>query len=676
LSKIAPFVPGSIHNPAVRSFWTDTLQCAHWVLSVLTHGYRLPFRTAPGEYEEANNATVFKNPEICAQMVMELRESGVIEFVDAKPWCVSPLGLVSREVDGVVKNRLVFDASRWINLHIDPPAVKLSTLDRALQMTRPGDYQIVFDLRSAYYNVKIAEEDVKYLGAAIMIGKRKQYFVFKHLPFGLNSAVHAITKLWKPIIAFLQKQGIRASIYIDDGRVLAVSADQAEEYRTRVYDVVTKAGWQMAPEKSDGFREAAQVKQYLGFIIDAVNMRVFCPESKLQKISQSIIDISTVQSTQVRTLAKVLGNIISLIPSHGALARICTRSGYVAVEKHVELHGWKGALPLDSAILKEFEFFNNHISSCNGHPIEHEFNVVRIESFLTHAKASVPGFLKNSKPIDGVIVSDASDSKAAVKYLQGSRAGETFIFNFHSSVSSSASGARELMAVLNLVRHCFENDSSLLHRANVIWATDSQNLVTFLTKGSSKPYIQDMVFEILLKCSELFCSITPIHLYREDDRIREVDALSKSKDSDNWSIDFASFQALNDDFHFEIDLFADVNNAKTTRFFSKFYHDKAEAVDAFANPWVGMAWVCPPVSLIANVVARIRNSKCQGLLIIPDWPASDFYCDIFDNDSLLSPFLFVKKFYPYIFQNEDARNTPLFGRTKFAFFALYFNTLC
>jgi len=124
-----------------------------------------------------------------------------------------------------------------------------------------------------------------------------------------------------------------------------------------------------------------------------------------------------------------------------------------------------------------------------------------------------------------------------------------------------------------------------------------------------------------------------------------------------------------------VDLFADFWNKKVNIFVSKCYHPESFAVDAFSIPWVGMAWVCPPTSLLLKVIRKIRSSPCQGLLIVPNWPASDFYCEIFEKENVKKPFVFIKEFRPYIIQNENASNTPLFGVTNFTFFALYFNTL-
>lgn len=68
---------------------------------------------------------------------------------------------------------------------------------------------------------------------------------------------------------------------------------------------------------------------------------------------------------------------------------------------------------------------------------------------------------------------------------------------------------------------------------NIFWLTDSKNLVVFLKEGSSKSNIQQLVLEIMDLAKELNVVLLPIHLRREDPRIRVADAGSRVRDSDD-----------------------------------------------------------------------------------------------------------------------------------------------
>jgi len=226
-------VPGGIHHPDVHEFWEQELKASEWVMDVIKHGYTIPFVEKPPSYEEENNATAKRDMVFVRQAVRDLVRQGVARIVSEKPFCISPLTVSTRILpDGTEKKRLCWDGSRCVNLLVKEQPVKLAHLQRALEMTKPGDFQVKYDLKSAYHHIKIHQDHIKFLGAAFDDEEgKKVYFIFEFLPFGLSSAVHCITKLFKPITAYLHQKGIRHSIYIDDGRILAGTEREAEDDR-------------------------------------------------------------------------------------------------------------------------------------------------------------------------------------------------------------------------------------------------------------------------------------------------------------------------------------------------------------------------------------------------------------------------------------------------------------
>lgn len=323
-----------------------------WVLSALEQGYKIPFASQPLEYVEPNSASDRAGPEVIRQVVQEIIE---LKIVEAKPWCVSPLGLVTKILsDGSEKHRVVFDKSRCVNLHLEKLKVTLSHLEKGLEVTEEYEYQSVFDLASCYYHVKIYEPHQTFLGAAFVneLGK-KVYFIYQHLPFGLASAVHTITKIFKPILAYVHCKGFKLSIYIDDRRFLARNMTESNKFREIIFEVLIKAGWQISLEKSDGPNEASFCKEYLGFVVDSEKMEVRLSEEKVEKLEKLLQDALALSAMDIRKLAKIQGKVISLIHSHGFLTKVCSRSGYVQIEEHTSEFGWKGHV----FIKDEWRFF-------------------------------------------------------------------------------------------------------------------------------------------------------------------------------------------------------------------------------------------------------------------------------------------------------------------------------
>jgi hypothetical protein len=482
------FSPGSIHDHSVRDFWTQELRSPPWVVKLLEEGYHLPFVSEPPCYEEKNNRSALDNMEIVSSMVHDMIALNIVTVVETKPHCVNPLGLVSKLTAKGLKHRIIFDASRCVNKHIEPPSVKLTGLQLALENTNREDFQAVFDLNSAYYHVKIAESHRTYLGASIPTPKGPLYFVYNVLPFGLNSAVHVITKVFKPIISYLHLKGVCMSIYIDDGRVVSSSKDQVIKDLRLVYDTLFRSGWSLELDKSDSFESVSQVKPYLGFTIDTVNMSVSTDPAKLESLRDWILPLLNEVSIPVKTLAKIMGKITSLVPSHGPFAQICTRSGYMAIESHVDAFGWFGSVLLSDPCKTELNFFLQHCSSHNGFPIRTSLTDLSVQQLL-------PGALSKSQMVRAfaqqpstLIASDASSYKVAIQILEGlSAVPANLEFRFTEKERDTSSGFRELLAIIKTLRH-FKFLGVKGH--NILWLTDSANVVSFFTKGSGKPHIQ------------------------------------------------------------------------------------------------------------------------------------------------------------------------------------------
>ena len=97
--------------------------------------------------------------------------------VQEVPHVCNPLSVVCSHKG---KLRLVLDL-RYVNRYLWKCSFKYEDLRTVLSMFNLGDYVITFDLKSGYHHVDINEEHWRYLG----FYWKKQFYVFKVLPFGL-----------------------------------------------------------------------------------------------------------------------------------------------------------------------------------------------------------------------------------------------------------------------------------------------------------------------------------------------------------------------------------------------------------------------------------------------------------------------------------------------------------
>jgi len=362
---------------------------------------------------------------------------------------------------------------------------------------------------------------------------------------------------------------------------------------------------------------------------------------------------------------------VSLEHSHDFLARVATRSGYVTIADHTQTFGWFGRVTLNNETKEELLFFKDNMIKGNGALIKTAQMDVRVEAILENP-ISTKEVVKNHKTCEEIFVSDASDKKAVVYDLMRNSQTE-LSYNLSEDEQRWSSSAREALAVLRTLE---QFDLKMQGEKNIYWITDSEVMAQVLKKGSHRPLLQGIVFKIAQLCHKLRVRIEPIHLRRTDPRIQLADELSKQKDTDNWSIDEASFQELNEQFKFDIDLFADKVNRKTTKFFSLYFDKDSSGIDAFSMAWdhLGMIWACPPVKDLIRFHQRVEKSRAKGVLIIPKWLTSSYIHFFINKDSeAKSPYRLIKEWNPYIVQNEGAVNTALVGITNYSFLALAFN---
>lgn len=135
------------------------------MLSILRHGYKLPFRgdAWPQAYREPNNKTALENMPYLQDNVETLLEDTTVSEVFAQPLCCSSLTVASHYVDSLLKLHTYIGLSRNINLLLKKESVSLPSLDKALKLLLPGDFQATFDLKSTFHHILIHPEHRQYL---------------------------------------------------------------------------------------------------------------------------------------------------------------------------------------------------------------------------------------------------------------------------------------------------------------------------------------------------------------------------------------------------------------------------------------------------------------------------------------------------------------------------------
>lgn len=107
----------------------------------------------------------------------------------------------------------------------------------------------------------------------------------------------------------------------------------------------------------------------------------------------------------------------------------------------------------------------------------------------------------------------------------------------------------------------------------------------------------------------------------------KADYISRFKDFDDWEVIPEVFDSLNAMFGpHTVDCFANYQNAKIARFYSRFWNPGTAGVDVFYQDWSkDIAWLVPPVSIVPRTLCFMFENRLKGTLVSPYWPSAAYW---------------------------------------------------
>lgn len=176
----------------------------------IIRGYKIPFKSIPVQNHEPSEHS-FSEIEFKAvdEAVEKLLVIGAVEeVVPCSDQFVSNVFVVPKP-DGTF--RLIINL-KPLNEFIENEHFKMEDYRTAMNLVQKGTYFGSIDLKDAYYLIPIHESSQKYL----RFKWKGRLFEFKCMCFGLSVAPRIFTKVMKPVISYLRRQGFTSCIYLDD----------------------------------------------------------------------------------------------------------------------------------------------------------------------------------------------------------------------------------------------------------------------------------------------------------------------------------------------------------------------------------------------------------------------------------------------------------------------------
>lgn len=613
-------------------YW-ESIGASQFIITTIKSGYTIPFLHTPPRACFPNNKSTVEHKQFVTTAINELLDVGSIIECKVVPTVVNPLS-VSVQHNG--KKRLILDL-RYPNSYIKKCSVKFEDAKSMLELlTNPPQYWMFsFDIKSGYHHIDISPNDQEFLGFAWDFDSEVRYFIFTVLPFGLSTGPYIFTKVMRPLVKHWRSNACRIVVYLDDGLGASPSLHSAQQHSLSVKTSLISSGF--IPNSDKCHWCPTQRLIWLGLDWDLLNQVLKIPEERIARLLTKLYEAlaNGKDFMNVRQLASVTGLIMSNILVFGNICKLMTKALYRTIESRSH---WRSKLTLDYKAIRELEFW------------------VRESKRLNFR------FISSEPPSSSRIVySDASNTGCAA-YIE---LDDTPIFyKTWSEIEMRQSSAWRELQCINYALPSFRD---LLASQTVKWFTDNQSVKSILESGSMKLHLHKIALDVyyFTKHNNILLEVEWIPRTQNE----KADYLSKMIDPEDWRVKDTYFQTVSAYWgNFTLDCFANSENRKTPRFYSKFYNPDSLGVDAFAFDWSGeFCWLAPPVSLISRVLRHVIKSSCLAVLVLPVWPSALFWPLLVEGYDSFRPIVIdciLVEHGKNVFEHGENKNS-LFGSDSF-----------
>ncbi len=562
-----------------------------WILHTVS-GYSLEFtdcyhlpvqRAAPKLLRFSEEESLLISSEVDA-----LLEKDAIEEVGAND---SSLSFISQLFLHPKKDggwRPVFNL-RQLNRFLRYEHFKMEGLFMLKGLLNMGDFVAKIDLKDAYFTVPIAVHHRRFL----RFEWRNKLWQFKVLCFGLASAPRVFTKILKPILSILRRQGLRIIVFLDDILIINATTEGLTADVQFCITLLQLLGFIINFKKSA--LPPVQQIDFLGLTLDTVLLQLFVPDAKIADITLLGQLLLSANSVCLRELAKFIGKVnatrMAILPSP-LFCRHLQQSLIHGLTLHTSYDGF---VVLSVEAKEELSLWLKEVWQWNGR------NIFPSDPTLTiTSDASKSGW--GAICSDGRSVSGAwspTEALQSINYLE-----------LLASFLALKSFAFDL-------RHC-----------HLLLQSDNSTTVAYLNRlgGTRSEPLLLLALQLWQWSLARGITLTAVHVPGVQNSAADRESRRWHHSSD-WKLCPQVFSDLHRRFGpFQVDLFASRNNTQLPQFFSWLLDPDAMATDAFIQSWKGLhGYAFPPFALIHRVLKKLQLDQTSVLLVAPVWPSQPWY---------------------------------------------------
>ena len=565
------------------------INCSDWVLNVVEFGYSIPLREIPKQKHLPKNPKATGSAfDVLVEEALQLKSKGAVKAV------TSCDGQYISSYFAVPKPRRVDQFRPILNLKyfndfVSKYKFSMESLTSVRDWIQPGYFACSLDLKDAFLHIAMNNDSKKYLRFRWL----DELLEWQALVFGLTCSPRVITKVIKPVIAFLRATwNILISIYIDD---LLLQARTYEEcvYHTQIVIVLFMAlGWEFKWQKCTLI--PSQQFVHLGFQFDTNLMTISVPTEKVKRLVSLCSDIYQQKSSSVLMLEKIIGTMESNRPAVPLAAM-----HYRSLQKQLIVAKRFGRDPdkiifLSQKSLTELSWWINPLGfAANATaPIREpkqtldiwsDANTVRGGAHCSRGKFHQRNWTEKELSLDPHI--NLLELRAAKESLFLAQPGDIIRLHLDSQVAAA------------YIRHQGGTKSQILSdEACLLWKEAVSRKVTLLT---------------------------PHWLSSKDNAM--ADFLTRHT-LPQWEFQLLpeTFCFILDHFHVSptLDAFSSRATAQLDRYMTWYPDSQAVARDALIHPWDPVTYLFPPVPMILKCLKKVMTEKIEVVMVLPQWPSA------------------------------------------------------
>ena len=554
-------------------------------------GFRLPFLRRPTPCKIRTKQQTAEEAAYIDKAVADQLQRGAIykQTLPREQLVLSPIGTVPKKDSD--KRRPIFNL-RWLNSHVRSDHFKMPSMKDVKAAITKDCYMSKIDLTDCFWGLPIAEDHQRFLS----FEWRGEIYSYRCLPFGLNVAPLAITKLYRNMVEHLGSRGHRLIMYIDDILILGRTKEECDASVSAVRTLLRDLGAVVNEDKSSS--TSTQQIDYLGFSLDSTTMTISAPDYKIKNTRKQAKRFLKSKLVSPRDIASLLGKVVSLADAM-LTARVHTTGLKMLQLQILETgKGWDYKIPPSTDALADAKWWVENLHTMNG-------------------KSLLP-----PKP-DVYAATDASDFGWGAWLQFPNQKTISWGGQFTAPMAQEHINYKELMAIFYFIR----SFPTLLRGKTVDLGVDNTTALWYVRRMGGRNAKLARLAEKIFEClSALSITLMPYHIPGEQNVLADRESRTYLSAAD-WQLQPGIFQAIDEMLGpHSIDLFASFQDRQIQRFSSRLPQPDACFIDAMQHDWTGeLGWANPPFPLIGRILQKVEQERSTITLLAPLWPAQAWY---------------------------------------------------